>query len=167
MPWAAPRFCTKAGHPSFTGARCPLCSKASYQAQDQLRGSAASRGYNAAWRRLRLRILADEPLCRFCAEEGKVTTAVDVDHIQAFTSMDDPRRLDPSNLRPLCRSHHSARTARDQAFGRGMAGGSTQPRVASRGIGGSVSALAGSGTAAPVSRATPPKLGAPGKGILP
>lgn len=135
---------------------------------DQTRGSAASRGYDATWKRLRLRILAAEPLCRFCAEEGRVTPAVDVDHIEGFTSLDDPRRLEPSNLRPLCKRHHSARTARDQAFGRGQAPGpETQPRVASRGIGGTVSTPAPARTAPPVSRATSPQMGVLGKGELP
>lgn len=74
--------------------------------------SAAARGYDGAWRRLRLRILADEPLCRFCCAEGRVTPATDVDHITPFRGLDDPRRLDPANLRPLCRLHHLQRTAR-------------------------------------------------------
>lgn len=152
MPWAAPRYCTKAGHPSFTGARCPACIRASNQVHDQARGSAASRGYDASWKRLRLRILAAEPLCRFCAEAGRVTPAVDVDHIDGFNSLDDPRRLDPRNCRPLCKPHHSARTARDQAFGR------------ARGIGGSIPAPVPARTALPVSRVIAPKLGVLGKG---
>ena len=79
--------------------------------------SAAARGYDGDWRRLRLRILADEPLCRFCAAEGRVTAATEVDHIDPFRGLDDPRRLDPANCRPLCQPHHRARTARQATGG--------------------------------------------------
>lgn len=81
--------------------------------------SSTARGYGQDWRRLRLRILDAEPLCRFCAAEGRVTAATDVDHIEPFRGLDDPRRLDPGNLRPLCRPCHAARTAK-QATGGGF-----------------------------------------------
>lgn len=73
--------------------------------------SSTARGYGQDWRRVRERILAAEPLCRFCAADGRVTAATDVDHIEPFTGLRDPRRLDPSNLRPLCRPCHMSRTA--------------------------------------------------------
>lgn len=81
---------------------------------DQVRGSAASRGYDAAWRRLRLQVLADEPLCRFCAAKGLTVAAVDVDHVQTIADRPD-LRLVRSNLRPLCSSCHSIRTQRHEA----------------------------------------------------
>lgn len=34
------------------------------------------------------------------------TLATDVDHIIPFMSIEDPNRLDPRNLRSLCRSCH-------------------------------------------------------------
>lgn len=85
---------------------------------DRRRGTAAQRGYDAAWRKVRLAVLRDEPLCRMCKEAGRITPAVDVDHIIAIADRPD-LRLDPSNLRPLCKSCHSSRTARDQGFNRG------------------------------------------------
>ncbi|WP_291295831.1 HNH endonuclease signature motif containing protein [Elioraea sp.] len=48
-----------------------------------------------------------------CCEAGRVAPARDVDHIDG-----DARNNARSNLRPLCHSCHSARTARDQSFGR-------------------------------------------------
>ncbi len=45
----------------------------------------------------------------FCAECGKPAT--DLDHIDG-----NARNNDLRNLRPLCHSHHSARTAREQSF---------------------------------------------------
>ncbi len=83
--------------------------------------SSTARGYGADWRRVRQRLLEAEPLCRSCAAEGRVTPATDVDHIEPFTGVQDPRRLDVANLRPLCRPCHMARTAR-QAAGRGEGG---------------------------------------------
>lgn len=80
--------------------------------------SSTARGYGQDWRRVRAQVLASEPLCRFCAADGRVTAATDVDHVEPFKGLADPLRLDPSNLRPLCRPCHLARTAR-QASGLG------------------------------------------------
>lgn len=78
--------------------------------------SSTARGYGADWRRVRAAVLAAEPLCRFCAAEGRVTAATEVDHVDAFHGLADPKRLDPANLRPLCQPCHRRRTAR-QASG--------------------------------------------------
>ena len=78
---------------------------------DRWRGSAASRGYDRRWRKIRATVLADEPLCRMCSAAGRVTAATEVDHIDG-----NAWNRDRSNLRPLCKPCHSARTARDQGF---------------------------------------------------
>jgi 5-methylcytosine-specific restriction protein A len=82
--------------------------------------SSTARGYGSDWRKVRLLHLAGEPLCRMCAEQGRVTAATDVDHIKAFEGLGDPLRLDRGNLRSLCRPCHMQRTAR-QASGREIA----------------------------------------------
>jgi 5-methylcytosine-specific restriction protein A len=74
------------------------------------RGSSSARGYDRLWQKLRLVILEREPLCRFCLAEGVITAAHDVDHIEPIAKRPD-LRLDPSNLRPLCQSHHAKLTA--------------------------------------------------------
>ncbi|WP_158291876.1 HNH endonuclease [Paracraurococcus ruber] len=79
------------------------------------RSSSTARGYGQDWRRVREQVLADEPLCRFCQAKGRVTAATDLDHIRSFQGLDDPLRLDRSNLRPLCQPCHMARTARQAA----------------------------------------------------
>lgn len=84
--------------------------------------SSTARGYGADWRRVRAQVLSGEPLCRLCAEAGRVTAATDVDHIEPFQGLADPRRLAVANLRPLCRPCHMARTAR-QAAGTATPGG--------------------------------------------
>lgn len=65
-------------------------------------------------------MLADEPLCRLCSENGKVKSATVVDHVKAHK--DDPILFwDRGNLRPLCKPCHDSKTARqdnDHAFGR-------------------------------------------------
>lgn len=91
-------------------------SGSGFQRDDRL--SSAARGYGHDWRKAREAHLAREPLCRFCAAEGRVTAATDVDHVEPFRGIQDPMRLDPANLRSLCRPCHMARTAR-QAAGQG------------------------------------------------
>jgi 5-methylcytosine-specific restriction protein A len=105
MPFAAPRYCTKPGHPAFTGRRCPECERI----HERVRGSAAARGYDGQWRRLRLAVLAEEPLCRLCAERGEAAEATDVDHIIPLAVRPD-LRLVRSNVRPLCSPCHRAVT---------------------------------------------------------
>lgn len=71
------------------------------------RESRQSRGYGAAWDRLRARVLATEPLCRHCRAKGRVTVATQVDHIRpkAQGGTDDL-----GNVQPLCRPCHEAKT---------------------------------------------------------
>jgi 5-methylcytosine-specific restriction protein A len=74
------------------------------------------RGYGWLWQKLRKVILAEESLCRICWEQDHIATpATEVDHIDG-----DSFNNERENLRPLCRTCHLQRTARDQAFGRMM-----------------------------------------------
>lgn len=75
-------------------------------------GSSTARGYGADWRRVRLQVLEAEPLCRQCAEHGRVTQATEVHHIEGFSSLSDPLRLALNNLAPICRSCHAAESAK-------------------------------------------------------
>jgi len=80
---------------------------------DQRRGSAASRGYDHAWRTFRLRVLRQNPVCTDCKAAGYIAWANELHHIVKVK--DDPsRRLDASNVLPLCQSCHSKRTARGE-----------------------------------------------------
>jgi 5-methylcytosine-specific restriction protein A len=65
--------------------------------------------YDAAWKRLRKAILQATPLCCQCEAEGRVTEATDVDHITPV-AIAPHRRLDSTNLQPLCHSCHSKKT---------------------------------------------------------
>jgi 5-methylcytosine-specific restriction protein A len=80
------------------------------------RGSPAERGYGRAWQKLRKAMLAQEPLCRACREQGVVTAATDLDHIvpKAEGGTDDP-----ANLQALCADCHKDKTARESARAQG------------------------------------------------
>ena len=63
----------------------------------------------AAWRRLRALVLTEQPLCHECEQFGRVRVSVDVDHVD-----DDASNNLRSNLRGMCHSCHSKKTARDR-----------------------------------------------------
>jgi 5-methylcytosine-specific restriction endonuclease McrA len=54
----------------------------------------------------------EHQLCALCWKDGRVTRAAELDHIVPFIGRDDPKRLDPTNLQPLCIPHHREKTAR-------------------------------------------------------
>lgn len=109
------RPCAEPGCPSLTrSTRCDEHRKARRRASDAKRPSAAQRGYDAKWRRTRGEYLRTHPICE--DEAGCIQVATDVDHIDGLGPK-GPRGHDDENLRALCHSHHSQRTARDQAGG--------------------------------------------------
>jgi 5-methylcytosine-specific restriction protein A len=65
----------------------------------------------AAWRRLRLDVLRDEPFCRVCRAAGRNTVATDIDHIVKHGG-DRDRFFDRGNLQSLCHRCHTAKTVR-------------------------------------------------------
>jgi len=74
------------------------------------RPSAAQRGYDGRWRKMRLMFLAQNPLCVDCLKRGRTQPANEVHHVVELRA--GGRRLDPSNLLPLCKRCHSMRTGR-------------------------------------------------------
>jgi 5-methylcytosine-specific restriction protein A len=71
---------------------------------------------SAAWRRLRAAHLTESPLCADCKNEGIIEPATQVDHVK--DRKDHPElALDQSNLRSLCLSHHSRKTASTRRWG--------------------------------------------------
>jgi 5-methylcytosine-specific restriction protein A len=89
-----------------------------YAEYERERGTAAQRGYNAAWRRARLAFLREHPWCVMCEQEGRLRPAEVVDHIVPHKG--DWRLFwDQSNWQALCKHHHDSKTAReDGGFGR-------------------------------------------------
>lgn len=82
----------------------------SARVQDERRGSAAARGYDRTWQRLRLMKLRATPLCE---SPGCDEAASEVDHVVPLE--DGGERLDELNLQSLCGLHHRQKTARDVA----------------------------------------------------
>lgn len=74
--------------------------------------------YNTkAWHRLRAIRLRDEPVCRMCAQQGRVTAATIVDHIKPHKG-DDALFFDYDNTQALCKTHHDS--AKQKAEKRGV-----------------------------------------------
>src|SRR6185369_16868932 len=70
------------------------------------RTSAAKRGYDRDWQRVRLFVLRRDPICQICFREP----STEVDHRVPFTK--GGARLDPANLRGACKSCNSAKRDR-------------------------------------------------------
>lgn len=112
--------------PPRVGVRPPMTPRERRQLVDRRRPSAVQRGYDAAWCRVRDEVIAERGLrCEACHRLGvlrkrdatRSMPVLEVDHIVSVAERPD-LRLEPSNLRVLCRPCHSRRTARDQGFAR-------------------------------------------------
>jgi 5-methylcytosine-specific restriction protein A len=90
---------------------CPKCRREQREAYDRRRPGARARGYDRRWERTRKAFLAAHPDCELCP-----APATDADHRDGL-GPNGPAGHDFSNLRALCHSCHSARTARDQPGG--------------------------------------------------
>lgn len=73
------------------------------------RPSAAQRGYDAKWRRIRAAYLKKHPTCVACGEQ-----ATEVDHIKALR---DGGTNEWANLQAMCKTHHSQKTNRENGGG--------------------------------------------------
>lgn len=58
-----------------------------------------------AWRKLRAAVLAEQPLCPECRDQGLLVPATEVDHQD-----NNPSNNERSNLVGLCKAHHSQKT---------------------------------------------------------
>jgi 5-methylcytosine-specific restriction protein A len=65
------------------------------------------------WQRLRLYILAEQPLCVECMKQNVNEPATVVDHIDSLTDRWD-LRLESTNMAGLCSRHHNIKSAREQ-----------------------------------------------------
>jgi 5-methylcytosine-specific restriction protein A len=110
------KFCNRPGCPELVNVPERLCARhqaANFRQQDQGRGTADERGYDADWRRFRAWFVSRHPLCADCLEENRYTPTAEVHHV--IKLRDAPHlRLVEDNCRGLCRTHHSRRTAKGQ-----------------------------------------------------
>jgi 5-methylcytosine-specific restriction protein A len=112
MPMRAGRPCAWPGCAIVIrdGRFCDEHQRRKQKQQDAERGSAAARGYDARWRRLRARYLRRHPLCVECQRFEHTMLATDVDHIRPRSAGGSDEE---SNLQALCHPHHSAKTLRE------------------------------------------------------
>lgn len=77
--------------------------------------------YNSTlWQSMRRDQLQQEPLCRYCTQQGDITPATVVDHIEPHRG-DEAKAFDPDNLQSLCKPCHDVHAdAKDR--GKVMAG---------------------------------------------
>jgi len=68
------------------------------------RPSAAKRGYDSSWKKVRKLKLNRDPLCEQCAKDGVTKAANVVHHIKPLG--EGGKRLDENNLMSLCRNCH-------------------------------------------------------------
>ena len=95
--------------PPRLGQRAP---QAKQQRLPDLREGSHKRGYDATWHRMSKMVRMEEPLCRHCLRDGRVTAATLVDHIVPL-SLSPELRLDRGNLQALCSRCHSFKTQAD------------------------------------------------------
>jgi 5-methylcytosine-specific restriction protein A len=83
-------------------------------------GTAESRGYGSAWKKLRLQILKrDNYLCQVAAAEGRVEPAHEVDHIISKAKWLELHGSlhgvdDPSNLQAINRDRHKIKSMQER-----------------------------------------------------
>lgn len=109
MPTAPKHPCSKAGCPNLTDRKyCPehapiQASEDSEKAWRTSKETASTRGYGARWRKLRLMILARDPVCVLCRQRPSTT----VDHVMPKSRGGQDEE---SNLRGLCSRCHAAKS---------------------------------------------------------
>lgn len=80
------------------------------------RPTAAQRGYGSKWQRAREGWLRAHPLCKMCADLGKIVEATVVDHVVPHRG-DMKLFWDRANWQSLCKICHDAHKQRSEKSG--------------------------------------------------
>lgn len=111
MPWLSPRPCPYVGCGVLIRGPQRYCDEhlgVARRGHDQVRPSAAARGYDGDWRRRRALFLVEHPDCKMCSDPADV-----VDHIVPLRQGGEDRE---SNWQALCTPCHSGpKQRRDRA----------------------------------------------------
>lgn len=112
MPRKPKRPCSHPGCPELVEGRfCIQHEKEENKRYEKYgRDPASKRRYGRAWKRIRDSYVAEHPLCEACLKSGKYTKTQEVHHILPLSCGGSHER---SNLMALCKSCHSAITAKD------------------------------------------------------
>ena len=108
MPRKPPRPCRNRGCVELTHHTSGYCEahRAESRSYDRHRGTAAQRGYDHRWKKIRDLYLSHHPLCEQCGEPGQL-----VDHIRPLA---DGGTEEDENLQALCRTCHARKTWDDK-----------------------------------------------------
>ncbi|WP_184243798.1 HNH endonuclease [Novosphingobium chloroacetimidivorans] len=90
----------------------PLKQRPRAKAWATTRKSRQARGYGRAHELTREQVLREEPLCRPCAKQGRVTQATIADHIKPKA---EGGTDDRENYQGICHPCHVAKTAEESA----------------------------------------------------
>lgn len=113
MPVKPKKPCSYPGCPKLTdGGRCEKHKKQQRRADDEKRGTAVERGYDATWAKIRIIKLNNDPLCERCQAKGIDRAAVLVHHKDR-----DPKNNRVENHESLCDQCHDEEH-RDDIFRR-------------------------------------------------
>lgn len=114
MPTSAPGLCSHPGCGALAHGRfCSRHLRTERAELDRARGSAASRGYDARWRRASKAFLREHPLCVYCQAEGKVVASAVTDHIVPHRG-DAGLFWDRTNWQALCKPCHDGKKQREE-----------------------------------------------------
>jgi hypothetical protein len=125
MPTRPRSPCAESHCPGFAqpgSARCALHTKAREKAYDLNRGEDHKFYSLPRWRRFRAWFLLRHPVCEEDSEPCVEMLHLEVDHILGRHEHPELAFVE-SNCRALCKSHHAARTAREQGWNRKWGGG--------------------------------------------
>ena len=120
---------------------CSVCGprKRGGWQDDAQRGTRHQRGYDAAWVALRRQFILEKtleaaesgkslfPICELCGKTVEKTPEIHVDHVKAFSGLDDPLRLNRGNLRITHYRCHMRRTAASRGDRRRVGAGLPSP----------------------------------------
>lgn len=105
--------CKHPGCPELVPAGQKYCERHKALHPEAVR-SAAGRGYNSRWQKVRKRYLQSHPLCEECMKQGRYTKATVVDHIVPHRG-DQKLFWDESNWQALCKACHDRKTGREDS----------------------------------------------------
>ncbi len=135
MPKRPPHPCAEPGCPAlvYQGSRCPAHQLPGRpkRAKAEQRPTAAQRGYDYEWQRIRTAYLARHPYCAdpYHRHPGYIAKGAIVDHVK-------PKRQGGTNaernLQTLCFSCHEYKKARDGSHKRGVRAGGVKTSYSRR-----------------------------------
>jgi 5-methylcytosine-specific restriction protein A len=99
--------------PTVNKVQRPWITKPEKKVSQKPNGNIPTNFYRLAeWRKLRARVLQEQPLCVHCFNQKRLTPAQMVDHINPIRLGGEP--LDEENLMPLCHHCHQIKRGKER-----------------------------------------------------